>query len=150
MPPGVNRNTQAQALHQRHWLLTAGTPKTSERSRQASATWRTNVPTRYAHTKWPRKPSSPRVRCCPPCPPDANTRDTEDKTLSWTNSQQHLGRQQPTGPVSEPREVLERPVHRGPGSEPSTWSTAALIYDGQRTGPHSRLHLVLKGQAHSP
>lgn len=68
MPPGVNRNTQAQALHQRHWLLTAGTPKTSERSRQASATWRTNVPTRYAHTKWPRKPSKSPVTVLPSLP----------------------------------------------------------------------------------
>ena len=195
MPPGVNRNTQARVLHQRHWLLTAGPPKTSERSRQASTTWRTNVPTHYAHTKWPRKPSKSPVTVLPSLP----TRCQHQGHRRQNPLLDKLTATPWASATNWPREVLERPVHRGPGSEPrealertctprprvraqgssreactpqprvraqgssreGLYTTAPgqsparglrplSCYDGQRTGPHSRLHLVLKGQAHSP
>ena len=37
-----------------------------------------------------------------------------------------------------------------PGQSPARGLRPLSCYDGQRTGPHSRLHLVLKGQGHSP
>lgn len=52
---GSTETHEPAPLYQRQWLLIGGPPKTSERSKQASAALRTNVPTHHAPHKMAQK-----------------------------------------------------------------------------------------------
>ena len=130
MPPGVNRNTQARALHQRHWLLTAGKIETGQRHLENKCS---NTPRPTQHG--PRSRPSSRLRCCPPCPPrcqhqghrrknpllDKLTATPWASATNWPclraqgSSREGLY----TAALGQsPGKFYRGPVHRGPGSEP--------------------------------